>query len=197
MKCKAATFLKCISERLDGYRPILTKKCNAMSSRKWRNWLESSELLSNNSGPLKPSSLLENVLIWCIINCCRIFAWATTHRVLAASGNTRVKQVVAAAAKATSTVPSQAPPLKSATAVLLLLQLLAHWILSRLSSQHVLRLLLVLTGQRCVAVCVLQFHSFFHRMCLSRSKLSSVQMSGPWRRKVEWIQKNTTRYNSL
>ena len=135
------------------------KKCNAMSSRKWRNWLESSELLSNNSGPLKPSSLLENVLIWCIINCCRIFAWATTHRVLAASGNTRVKQVVAAA-KATSTVPSQAPPLKSATAVLLLLQLLAHWILSRLSSQHVLRLLLVLTGQRCVAVCVLQFHSF-------------------------------------
>ena len=136
-------------------------------------------------------------LIWCIINCCRIFAWATTHRVLAASGNTRVKQVVAAAAKATSTVPSQAPPLKSATAVLLLLQLLAHWILSRLSSQHVLRLLLVLTGQRCVAVCVLQFHSFFHRMCLSRSKLSSVQMSGPWRRKVEWIQKNTTRYNSL
>ena len=143
-----------------------------MSSRKWRNWLESSELLSNNSGPLKPSSLLENVLIWCIINCCRIFAWATTHRVLAASGNTRVKQVVAAA-KATSTVPSQAPPLKSATAVLLLLQLLAHWILSRLSSQHVLRLLLVLTGQRCVAVCVCYNFTAFSIVCASAVQSSA------------------------
>ena len=85
--------------------------------------------LKHNSGPfsfpLKPLSVLGNVFDVMYHNCCRIFAWATTHRVLAASGNTRVKQVVAAA-KATSTVPSQAPPLKSATAVLLLLQLLAH-----------------------------------------------------------------------
>ena len=146
-----------------------------MKELTWESWAAFWSIIqAPSSFPLKPSSVLENVFDVMYHNCCRIFAWATTHRVLAASGNTRVKQVVAAAVKATSTVPS--PPLKSATtAVLLLLQLLAHWILSRLSSQHVLRLLLlVLSGQRCAAVvCVLQFHSFFHRMCLRRSSYSA------------------------
>ena len=140
-----------------------------MKELTWESWAAFWSIIqAPSSFPLKPSSVLENVFDVMYHNCCRIFAWATTHRVLAASGNTRVKQVVAAAVKATSTVPS--PPLKSATtAVLLLLQLLAHWILSRLSSQHVLRLLLlVLTGQRCAAVvCVCYNFTAFSIVCAS------------------------------